>query len=216
MKKLTSKIAAAFAACACAVPMFSTISANAESEQFNTYRVYYDAAKTGIAEFNIEVRYNTDIKVGQSKTTSLCQDGTFVSVGSQDTGIYLTYYKGSSIMQTGTLATEKMIVPVSSDINDNLYRYISFDGSYANDSSGNKMAPAALRIEAVLVGDANDDGSIDISDAITIIQYVNNPTGYPMNDENRRRAADVDGDGVITTNDADLIQRFLVQLISHF
>ncbi len=215
MKKLRSKIVAVFATCACAIQMFSTISANAANEQFNTYRVYYDAAKTGIAEFNIELRYDTNIKVLRSEATSLCQ-GTFMSGGNQDKGIYFTNYKGEPIMQTGTLATEDMFVPVNSEINDDFYRYISFDGSYSKDSSGKQMTSASLKIEAVLVGDSNGDGKIDMSDAVLIQQYITNPAQYPIDDENRRRAADVDGDGVITTNDADMIQRFKLELISHF
>lgn len=119
-------------------------------------------------------------------------------------------------MQTVTLATEDMFVPISLDINYNLYRYISFDESYAKNSSRNKMASATLKIESVLVDDTNGDGIMDISDAIMIMQYVNNLTEYSINNENRWRAADVDGDGLITANDIDLIQRFIVKLISYF
>lgn len=217
MKKITSKIAAVLAACVCSVPMFSTISANASVEQFNTYRVYYDAAESGIREFEIELIYDTNIRVQSSKLTDLCPEGIFVNTGNPDKGIQLTYYKAEegTITETGTMATEKMFVPVDSEINDNFYRYVSFDRSYAADAYGKKMAPAALKIKAFLVGDANGDGKIELPDAILIMQHVGNPTGYPLDEEAKRRA-DVDGDGVITQNDADLIQKFNIHLISHF
>ena len=68
----------------------------------------------------------------------------------------------------------------------------------------------------VLVGDANGDGKISMSDAVAILQYVANPTKYNISNKYNRCAADVDGNGVIDSRDAQLVQYFDAKMINHF
>ena len=67
--------------------------------------------------------------------------------------------------------------------------------------------------EAVLYGDANCDGVVDISDAVIIMQSISNPSKYKLTEEGRKNA-DVTGknDGV-TNNDALAIQKLMLKLI---
>ncbi|MCQ2129064.1 MAG: leucine-rich repeat protein [Bacteroidaceae bacterium] len=51
--------------------------------------------------------------------------------------------------------------------------------------------------ESVLLGDANDDGSVDVSDITSIATYILNGKATPWNEKN----ADVNGDGVIDVSD---------------
>lgn len=66
----------------------------------------------------------------------------------------------------------------------------------------------------VTYGDANLDGTVDISDAVLIMQSLSNPSKYKLSDE-ARTAADVAGnsDGV-TNADALAIQKYLLKIIS--
>ena len=74
------------------------------------------------------------------------------------------------------------------------------------DESG--MIPAE-EVNIPLLGDANGDGKINISDATAIQRHVAEMT--LLNDE-YLEAADVDGDGEITETDATLIQKYLASI----
>ena len=76
--------------------------------------------------------------------------------------------------------------------------------------------------KATLYGDVNCDGSIDMSDAVLIMQSLANPDKYGINGSDERHItaqglanADVNetGDGV-TTGDAQVIQAYLLNIIA--
>ena len=69
-------------------------------------------------------------------------------------------------------------------------------------------------------GDANGDGEVDMSDVVMVMQACLNPAKYGENGTSDDRitpegtvAADVDGNEVLTTNDALIIQRFSLHII---
>ena len=71
-----------------------------------------------------------------------------------------------------------------------------------------------------LTGDVNGDGTVDLSDAVLIMQSLANPTKYGLNGSDDKHIteegylrADVDGEGV-TNMDALTIQRYLLGLCS--
>ena len=59
-------------------------------------------------------------------------------------------------------------------------------------------------------GDANCDGTVDMSDAVLIMQTIANPSKYKLTEEGKANA-DMDGDG-ITNSDALAIQKKLLKL----
>jgi hypothetical protein len=74
--------------------------------------------------------------------------------------------------------------------------------------------------ESIVTGDANGDGTVDMSDAVLIMQALANPNKYGMNGTDPRhitknglKYADADGDG-FTVNDAQRIQLYLLGKIS--
>jgi len=98
--------------------------------------------------------------------------------------------------------------------------FISFSGrpeSYPSDAftvtvgqvdKGNQ--PSA---EAKLCGDANNDGTVDLSDAVLIMQSMSNPSKYKLTEQGRANADCAgNGDG-ITNADALAIQKYMLQLI---
>ncbi|MBP3268448.1 MAG: cellulase family glycosylhydrolase [Ruminococcus sp.] len=98
--------------------------------------------------------------------------------------------------------------------------FISFDGrpeSYPSDGftvtvgqvdKGNQPSS-----EAKLCGDANNDGTVDLSDAVLIMQSMSNPSKYKLTEQGRANADCAgNGDG-ITNADALAIQKYMLQLI---
>ena len=73
-----------------------------------------------------------------------------------------------------------------------------------------------------LYGDANCDGSVNIADAVLVMQVATNPDKYgqgktdvsikPQGEKN----ADVDGKAGLTNSDALMIQKFKLGLIDKF
>ena len=55
-------------------------------------------------------------------------------------------------------------------------------------------------------GDANCDGSVNVADAVAVLQYVANKTKYPLTDDGYINA-DIDGSAGITGTDAIVIQK---------
>lgn len=63
----------------------------------------------------------------------------------------------------------------------------------------------------VLYGDVNGDSKISITDLVQLQNYVTNPVEFPLNNPS---AADVNLDGIVNQQDVDILQRYLVKLIS--
>ncbi|MDE5835094.1 MAG: dockerin type I repeat-containing protein [Ruminococcus sp.] len=66
--------------------------------------------------------------------------------------------------------------------------------------------------EDIVYGDANEDGKINISDAVLIMQSISNPTEYKLTEQGIKNADVVDNDGV-TNNDALAIQMIEAKLL---
>lgn len=68
-------------------------------------------------------------------------------------------------------------------------------------------APAADNTAGnVVKGDANSDGKVSVSDAVTVLQYISNQKKYPMT-EAEIELADIDGENGIIGGDAIAIQK---------
>lgn len=61
-------------------------------------------------------------------------------------------------------------------------------------------------VEVKLIGDANNDGSVDLADATAIIQHIGNIGRYRLSEQGEINA-DCNGDGIITGADAIAIQK---------
>ena len=68
-------------------------------------------------------------------------------------------------------------------------------------------------VESCLIGDVNEDGQINITDATMIQQAVAELIELTAE---QREAADTDGDGKITISDATMIQKYIAEIIDHF
>ena len=69
-----------------------------------------------------------------------------------------------------------------------------------------------VKAEKILKGDANCDGSINMSDAVSIMQSLSNPDKYKITERGKLNA-DVTGNDGMTVADALEIQRYLLGLV---
>ena len=62
-------------------------------------------------------------------------------------------------------------------------------------------------------GDSNGDGSIDMADAVAIMQSLANPNKYKLSDQGKLNGDVYEAGTGITSNDAQAIQKYLLGLI---
>ena len=211
MRKFKKTLSAIAAAVMCAVPMMNGFTAGAaETEQYQTFRLYHEVNNPSVAYFDFSINYNSNIKAEPSMKTNLCEKGNFNSINYNLSHKIQTNYNGAAIGQTGTAATTKLLAPMSIT---SIFDEISYTMPVAKNASGATLNPFSVTHDYVLVGDSNNDGEINLADAIYIQQFLANPNKYSGLDE---RAADVNYDGVITEEDATLVQKYTLYLINHF
>ena len=80
-------------------------------------------------------------------------------------------------------------------------------GSYGHEYAQSHNIPYIL-LDSVLLGDANGDGYVNISDVTDIQRAV---AEMDTLDDLRKKAADVNGDGVVTIDDATFLQTYLAE-----
>jgi len=210
MKKIKKILSAVSAAILYSVLMANTAAVNAaESEIINTYRVYFDVnANSGVASAYYGMTFSKKMSAASFEVGTL---GGRVGSGGNGQGTNQTcgcfYTASETVIDPGTLFTMKFYGSLSFEEAVSEYELT------AKYKDGVEMLPNPISMDVVLVGDANDDGFIDISDAVSIECYIANPSGYPINN---LRAADVNGDGVITADDSKMIQEYRIKLIEHF
>ncbi len=211
MRKFKKTLSAIAAAVMCAVPMINGITAEAaETEQYQTFRLYHEVTNPSVAYFDFSISYNSNIKAEPSMKTNLCEKGNFNSIHYNLSSKIQTNYNGAAIGRTGTAATTKLLAPMSVT---SIFDEISYTMPVAKNASGATLNPFSVTHDYVLVGDSNNDGEINLADAIYIQQFLANPNKYSSLDE---RAADADGDGIVTTQDAKIIQNYVLGIITHF
>ncbi|MBQ5744071.1 MAG: dockerin type I repeat-containing protein, partial [Ruminococcus sp.] len=70
-----------------------------------------------------------------------------------------------------------------------------------------------ILLDSVLLGDANGDGYVNISDVTDIQRAV---AEMDTLDDLRKKAADVNGDGVVTIDDATILQMYLAEFATDY
>jgi hypothetical protein len=75
--------------------------------------------------------------------------------------------------------------------------------------AGNTLAESHSNSEGYILGDANGDGYVTISEATSIQMFL---VELPVGDDFSAYAADVDGDGEIKLEDAVTIQKWVAEI----
>lgn len=211
VKKFKKILSAVSAAVLCSLPLVNGVAANAAdaSDKYKkTYRIYYDVPKnSGVRRVSFTLDFN-NMKAVETYTGAL---GGSVHTGEIQTPNYMEYggfYQADGALTLpGTVFTVKLVAGEDFDSCIVKNRTSAFDNSLA------LMSNNPVKTEVVFVGDANGDGVISISDAVSVSSYISNPLNNPLNN---LRAADANGDGVVTEEDATMIQQYLANIIIHF
>lgn len=213
MKKITKKFIAAMSAFVLsAVPMISSLSANAAVTQYKTYIVYNKATNSSISYFDFTLNYGANVSAEESTATSLCKNGYFSSSNNTSSRKILNTYNGSSIGDTGVVCKTKFVVPMNTD---SIYDLVSLSNVTVRNANGITLSPSSIAMCDILLGDVDMNGVVNNADAQLIMNALSNPSDYHLNDK-QIAAADVYGNDGVTAMDSLTIQRYVQGQIAHF
>lgn len=162
-----------------------------------------------IGDEKASVAWSTSL---DDSTYWLKKDGLFCTI----TGTVASGAKDGSVAKLEVVPNDRNLSPDSQEKNDMILcgytneklEAINYDVDVTDGCVNiGDTAPVGLR------GDANVDGTVNLADAVLIMQNLANPSKYPIADEGKING-DVDntGDG-ITVNDAFKIQQRILGLI---
>ena len=77
----------------------------------------------------------------------------------------------------------------------------------------NSLDVKFIDLEKINYGDANCDGTVDVSDAVIIMQSLSNPSKYKLSEQGRTNGDCADSGDGITNADALAIQKLMLQLV---
>lgn len=125
-------------------------------------------------------------------------------------GIYASASADYALTASGTLGIITMIAPSNTrDLFDLVD--VNIDGIYSY--SGSELPSSRIRISNVMVGDVNQDGKVNSSDATLLSNYLN---GKAALSGNALRAADTNGDFGISSDDLTHLNNYLNGTVSYF
>lgn len=216
MKTIKKILSAVSAAVLCAVPLVNGFSASAAFNDYQTtYRVYAElepASGVKSCSVNMNVLKYTmqpgDFVLGNVNAT-LFETGC----SGELYGTLMNYTKvftaEGDMINGGTLFRMNYYTELDSD---SFYKNMSISVSCTN-SAGNKIEPLPVNTTVVMVGDADQNGVVDLNDSILINNHL---MGKNVLTDNALRSADVNNDGIITLEDSNMILSYLSGQIKNF
>lgn len=214
MKKIR-KILSAVSATVLCTASFSGITSNAAgNEKLNTYALYCDVESgSGVMWADVYFNYNSiDMDDMEVKTGAFGGDVTHSTLERTNDTIYSASFRaGGAIMAPGILFSSKFWTTdtINMELVEDTIRKSAFDANRKFIS--NNIVDASF----VLMGDANEDGEVDLADETAVIQHLGNPEKYGLSKE-RYYAADVNFDGVVNNTDLELIRDYNNGVINWF
>jgi len=213
MKKIR-KILSAVSATVLCTASFSGITSNAAgNEKLNTYALYCDVnSGSGVMWADVYFHYNSiDMDEMEVEAGNFGGNATHTTFTKNDgETIYSASFRGrGAIIAPGVLFKSRFWTTDNMKLVEGTMRTSAFDAS--RKFMGNDIVDASF----VLIGDANEDGEVDIADVAAIIQSLGNPTEYGLTKKGNY-AADVNFDGVVNNDDINLINDYINGVINWF
>lgn len=215
MKKAKKFMATLTAVTVSAISLCSLFTANADSEMMKTYRVFHNVnSADNITYIDYVMNYSSSIIANPSNKTPLLNNGYFVS--SNNDKIQGTYL-GNAI-QSGIAITTDFYTPNSVS---NIFNEISYSATIRN-SNNVSINPNSITLNAVLVGDVDQDGYVNSTDIVILNKYLTDPEKYPLVNEDAYLAAntkldyDANGNPLLNNEDVQAITNYVLQVIDHF
>ena len=215
MKKFKRVLAAITTVAVSAVSFCSMFTTSADTTQLKTFRIYHEVtANSNIAYFDYSINYTSQVTANPSVKTKLLDNGYFTS---SNNGKVQTTYMGSPISTNGIIATTDFYTPMSVS---SIFNEISYNATIRN-SNNNNIDPNSITMTAVLMGDVNQDGVVDTTDASDLNKYLLNKIAYPLSEKGILAANvvndyDNDGNPIIDTKDVIAITSYCNGIIEHF
>lgn len=180
-----------------------------------TYRVFHNVnSADNITYIDYVMNYSSSIIANPSNKTPLLNNGYFVS--SNNDKIQGTYL-GNAI-QSGIAITTDFYTPNSVS---NIFNEISYSATIRNSNNVN-INPNSITLNAVLVGDVDQDGYVNSTDIVILNKYLTDPEKYPLVNEDAYLAAntkldyDANGNPLLNNEDVQAITNYVLQVIDHF
>lgn len=213
MKTIKKILSAVSAMTLCIGSLVNGVTANAaNNEKWNTYMIYCTVgANSGVKHANLVFAYNAEVDSIEAEVGDFGGEITQMSNNRVDGTVSYcaSFLADGPIIAPGTLFTVKTWSKEDFKSKYSEMRTSAFDSSFKF------IGDDIITATTVLVGDANGDGRVEVADATLILQHLGNPTEYKLTNSGAY-AADVDFDGVITKNDAKLIQQYDAGVIGYF
>lgn len=163
MKKIKKILAVLTTTAVSAISLCSLFTASADSTQLKTFRIFHNAnASSNITYFDYTISYNSSVTAKPSVKTSLLDSGYFTS---SNNGKVQATYLGSAISQSGTVATTDFYTPMNVT---SIFGEITYNATIRN-SNNVTIDPNSITMNAVLMGDVNQDGVVNIDDINLLI-----------------------------------------------
>ena len=214
MKNLKKALISLATAAASAVSVCAVLPASAGiSGKYNTYKYVFKVNKEN--SYIVECYASTEVSYDSNYTEfyksgignlggSISVNNTRLSSSSRMT--YMEYIRSSPLLKDGNLGYIAFKTKTTCP---------SLKVTSIVDDRGNELKESYVTVTPILMGDVNCDGRVEIADATLILQHLTNKDGYPLT-ENGMHAADVNFDGVVTEDDALLIQQLDAGMINGF
>lgn len=212
MKKVIASISSVIL---CALPIANGISASAAGKSpLKTYIVYNVSQNPNIAYFDFKLNYTSNVETAEKSTaTKLCNGGYFRSTINTSIRKIQNTYNGDTIGARGNLTSTKFVVPMNTE---SIFDVVTYSNVVIRNSNNVTLSPTSITMDAVLLGDVNLDGVVDINDADLIMNYLVNRDEYKLNAKQADAADVYQRGGGITAMDALTIQEYINGEISHF
>lgn len=163
---------------------------NSYSEQFNSFLDSFDVNLTEVCN------------IGSSHLTYRIE-------GNGEEQVHRRYLQ----IDAYAMSSYRYTKDEANDMYADALNYIQLNPQFAGFVLESRIPLYGAEDKGILKGDANNDGQVDMSDAVLIMQALANPDKYSISEAGRDNA-DIDGDG-ITVGDAQSIQKHLLGIIEY-
>ena len=214
MKKIKTILSAVYATMLCATSLASGITSNAANEKLKTYALYCDVdSSSGVMWADVTFDYDNidmdSMEIEAGNFGGYVTHSTITTVDNK-TVVYGASFRGNgAIMAPGVLFKSKFWTTDNMKLDEDSMSTSAFD------ASRKFIGHDKVNTSFVLVGDANEDGNVDIADETAITQSLGNPQKYGLTKKGNY-AADVNFDGVVNDADIKLIRDYNNGVINWF
>lgn len=177
------------------------------------------SAQQNISSLSGTLEYDNSLFTVEKADILPVEGGKVQSVSfDKETGVFaVTYGANIAVKQEGLLVQLKLHVAADASLGRTTVcvTHMEWDTPDSQPVSVEHRIPVKLTIaEAdVLLGDVNQDGKINLTDAKLVMQYYN---GSKKLNSQQKKGADVNGDGKVNLIDAKLIMKYYNGEIAEF